>query len=49
VPQPATVTDVDANTVLLRCVPPVTQVAPGQAGVLLDGDEVVGGGVVSAA
>ena len=32
---------------LLRCEPPVTQVAPGQAGVLYDGDEVLGGGVVA--
>jgi tRNA-specific 2-thiouridylase len=33
----------------LRCDPPVTQVAPGQAAVLYDGDEVLGGGVVTAA
>jgi tRNA U34 2-thiouridine synthase MnmA/TrmU len=33
--------------VLLTCDPPVTQVAPGQAGVLYDGDEVVGGGLVA--
>jgi tRNA-specific 2-thiouridylase len=32
----------------LRCDPPVTQVAPGQAAVLYDSDEVLGGGVVTA-
>jgi tRNA-uridine 2-sulfurtransferase len=37
----------DGGAVLLRCDPPVTQVAPGQAAVLYDGDEVIGGGVVS--
>ena len=35
------------DTVLLHCVPPISQVAPGQAGVLYDGDEVIGGGVVT--
>ncbi|HSP65737.1 MAG TPA: tRNA 2-thiouridine(34) synthase MnmA [Candidatus Deferrimicrobium sp.] len=36
------------DSVELRCDPPVSQVAPGQAGVLYDGDEVVGGGTVTA-
>ena len=43
---PVSVVATAASTVSLLCAPPVTQVAPGQAGVLYDGDEVVGGGVV---
>lgn len=46
-PSTVTVAAVDGATVLLRCDPPVSQVAPGQAGVLYDDDEVVGGGVVA--
>jgi tRNA-specific 2-thiouridylase len=46
-PSPATVAASAAGSVLLACDPPVSQVAPGQAGVLYDGDEVVGGGTVS--
>ncbi|MGH7722812.1 MAG: tRNA 2-thiouridine(34) synthase MnmA [Candidatus Dormibacteria bacterium] len=46
---PAPVTLAAAGTtVVLRCAPPLTQVAPGQAGVLYVGDEVIGGGVVTA-
>jgi tRNA-uridine 2-sulfurtransferase len=47
-PAPVIVQAVGVGSVLLRCDPPVTQVAPGQSGVLYDGDEVVGGGVVTA-
>jgi tRNA-uridine 2-sulfurtransferase len=44
---PAPVTLASAgDTVRLECDPPISQVAPGQAGVLYLGDEVVGGGVV---
>jgi tRNA-uridine 2-sulfurtransferase len=46
-PAPVRVSAVQPGTLLLACDPPVTQVAPGQAGVLYDGDEVVGGGVVA--
>jgi tRNA-uridine 2-sulfurtransferase len=46
-PAPVRVAAAEAGTLLLACDPPVTQVAPGQAGVLYDGDEVVGGGVVA--
>jgi tRNA-specific 2-thiouridylase len=46
-PAAVTVAERTRDTVLLRCDPPVTQVAPGQAGVLYDGDEVVGGGTVA--
>jgi tRNA-specific 2-thiouridylase len=37
-----------ADTVRLQCDALISQVAPGQAGVLYHGDEVVGGGVVLA-
>lgn len=47
-PAPVTVVEAGQLTVRLACDPPVSQVAPGQAGVLYDGDEVVGGGVVTA-
>jgi tRNA-specific 2-thiouridylase len=46
-PARVTVAAVDTGQALLFCDPPVSQVAPGQAGVLYDGDEVVGGGTVS--
>jgi tRNA-specific 2-thiouridylase len=46
-PAAVTVSSTFGDAVLLRCDPPVSQVAPGQAGVLYDGDEVVGGGVVA--
>lgn len=46
-PAPVTVEAAAAASVRLRCDPPVSQVAPGQSGVLYDGDEVVGGGVVT--
>ena len=48
-PAPVRLTHVAPGGVTVTCDPPVTQVAPGQAGVLYDGDEVVGGGVVAAA
>jgi tRNA-uridine 2-sulfurtransferase len=47
VPAPVTVSSAPGDAVLLHCDPPVSQVAPGQAGVLYDGDEVIGGGVVT--
>jgi tRNA-specific 2-thiouridylase len=47
VPAPVTVAARAGSAVTLRCEPPVSQVAPGQSGVLYDGDEVVGGGVVT--
>jgi tRNA-specific 2-thiouridylase len=47
-PAPVSVVDLRPGSVELRCEPPVSQVAPGQAGVLYQGDEVVGGGTVSA-
>ncbi len=47
-PAPVTVVDRRADSAELCCEPPVSQVAPGQAGVLYDGDEVIGGGTVSA-
>ncbi len=47
-PNQVTVEHCAAGSVALRCDPPVSQVAPGQAGVLYDGDEVVGGGTVVA-
>ncbi|MDQ6855671.1 MAG: tRNA 2-thiouridine(34) synthase MnmA [Candidatus Dormibacteraeota bacterium] len=46
-PSPVTVVR-RGDTVDLSCDPPVTQVAPGQAGVLYDRDEVIGGGTVAA-
>ncbi|MEO8899685.1 MAG: tRNA 2-thiouridine(34) synthase MnmA [Candidatus Dormibacter sp.] len=46
-PAPVTVATSQAGSVRLACDPPVTQVAPGQAGVLYDDDEVVGGGLVA--
>jgi tRNA-specific 2-thiouridylase len=46
-PAPVTVAAAQAGSVRLACDPPVTQVAPGQAGVLYDRDEVVGGGLVA--
>jgi tRNA-uridine 2-sulfurtransferase len=46
-PAPVTVAAAESGSMLLACDPPVTQVAPGQAGVLYDGDEVVGGGLVA--
>ncbi|MDQ6847343.1 MAG: tRNA 2-thiouridine(34) synthase MnmA [Candidatus Dormibacteraeota bacterium] len=46
VPAPVAVVQLGNDAVLLRCNPPVTQVAPGQAAVLFDGDEVIGGGTV---
>ena len=46
-PAPVTVAATQPGAVLLTCDPAVTQVAPGQAGVLYDGDEVVGGGLVA--
>jgi tRNA-uridine 2-sulfurtransferase len=45
-PAPVTVSAGAGSTVLLHCHPPLSQVAAGQAGVLYDGDEVIGGGVV---
>ncbi len=47
-PAAATVTAADDHEVVLRFVAPASQVAPGQAGVVYDGDEVLGGGVVEA-
>jgi tRNA-specific 2-thiouridylase len=47
-PSAVTVLDCGRDSVELRCEPPVSQVAPGQAGVLYDGDEVIGGGTVIA-
>jgi tRNA-specific 2-thiouridylase len=44
---PATVESVTAEALQLRFAEPVAAVAPGQAVVLFDGDEVLGGGVVS--
>lgn len=46
VPAAVTVEAVADRTIALTCDPPVTQVAPGQSGVLYGGDEVIGGGVV---
>jgi tRNA-specific 2-thiouridylase len=46
-PAPVVVAAAGAASLVLACHPAVTQVAPGQAGVLYDGDEVVGGGVVT--
>jgi tRNA-specific 2-thiouridylase len=46
-PAPVTVSAAPGDAVVLHCDPPVSQVAPGQAGVLYDGDEVIGGGVVT--
>ncbi len=46
VPAGATVEAGRGTSLLLRCDEPVSQVAPGQAAVLYDGDEVLGGGVV---
>jgi tRNA-specific 2-thiouridylase len=48
-PAAVTVADCGRRSVLLHCDPPATQVAPGQAGVLYWGDEVIGGGTVTAA
>jgi tRNA-specific 2-thiouridylase len=48
-PSPVTVARAVEDGVELRCDPPVSQVAPGQAGVLYAGDEVIGGGTVVAA
>jgi tRNA-uridine 2-sulfurtransferase len=47
-PSAVTVADCGRGSLVLQCDPPVTQVAPGQAGVLYCGDEVVGGGTVTA-
>jgi tRNA-specific 2-thiouridylase len=47
-PTAVTVVGGGSGPVQLRCEPPVSQVAPGQAGVLYDGDEVIGGGTVTA-
>jgi tRNA-specific 2-thiouridylase len=47
-PSPVRIAHERDGSVLLRCDPPVSQVAPGQSGVLYDGDEVIGGGVVTA-
>jgi tRNA-specific 2-thiouridylase len=47
VPAPVTISTTSGDVVRLHCDPPVSQVAPGQAGVLYDGDEVIGGGVVT--
>jgi tRNA-specific 2-thiouridylase len=47
VPAPVTISTTSGDVVRLHCDPPVSQVAPGQAGVLYDGDEVLGGGVVT--
>ena len=49
VPSPVTVSRVARDSVLLHSDPPITQVAPGQACVVYDGDEVLGGGVVTVA
>jgi tRNA-uridine 2-sulfurtransferase len=46
-PAPVTVAKAASGSMVLACHSPVTQVAPGQAGVVYDGDEVVGGGVVT--
>jgi tRNA-specific 2-thiouridylase len=46
-PAPVTVADHAGDAVVLHCDPPVTQVAPGQAGVLYCDDEVIGGGTVT--
>lgn len=48
-PAPVVVADeaADAGCLTLACNPPVSQVAPGQAAVVYDRDEVIGGGVVS--
>jgi tRNA-uridine 2-sulfurtransferase len=46
-PSPVTVVERGRDSVEVRCVPPVSQVAPGQAGVLYEGDEVIGGGTVT--
>jgi tRNA-uridine 2-sulfurtransferase len=48
-PARVTVAGCGRRAVLLHCDPPVTQVAPGQAGVLYCGDEVIGGGTVTTA
>lgn len=48
VPAPVTIARVRDGALVLRCDPPVTQVAPGQAAVMYDGSEVLGGGVVVA-
>jgi tRNA-specific 2-thiouridylase len=47
-PAPVVIDEVVDGTVIVACDPPVTQVAPGQSGVLYDADEVVGGGTVAA-
>jgi tRNA-specific 2-thiouridylase len=47
-PAPVTIGRGRGNALVLHCDPPVAQVAPGQAAVLYDGDEVLGGGVVTA-
>lgn len=47
VPAPVVVSAAAGDTVELSCDPPVTQVAPGQCGVVYDGDEVLGGGAVA--
>jgi tRNA-specific 2-thiouridylase len=46
-PAPVTVVDIRRTSLELRCEPPISQVAPGQAGVLYCGDEVLGGGTVA--
>lgn len=46
-PAAVTVASLEDGWLRVTCDPPVSQVAPGQAGVLYDRDEVVGGGVVS--
>jgi len=43
---PATVLEAGASSLRVRCAPRVSQVSPGQAVVVYDGDEVLGGGIV---
>jgi tRNA-specific 2-thiouridylase len=46
-PAPVVLTAVDDGVAELHCEPPLSQVAPGQSGVLFDAHEVIGGGVVA--
>ncbi|MGH7685903.1 MAG: tRNA 2-thiouridine(34) synthase MnmA [Candidatus Dormibacteria bacterium] len=48
-PLPATVETMSASAITLRLDQPAEQVSPGQAAVLYEGDEVLGGGVIAAA
>lgn len=48
-PTAMTVVAAGGGEVSVRCDPPVVQAAPGQSLVLYDGDEVLGGGILSAA